>query len=29
MRKVDEFSKSLKLNTEGIGKETTDKVRPN
>jgi hypothetical protein len=28
MRKVDEFSKSLKLNTESIGKETTDKVRP-
>jgi hypothetical protein len=27
MRKVDEFSKSLKLNTESIGKETTDKVR--
>jgi hypothetical protein len=29
MRKVDEFSKSLKLNTESIDKETTDKVRPN
>ncbi len=27
MRKVDEFSKSLKLNMESIGKETTDKVR--
>jgi hypothetical protein len=28
MRKVDESSKSLKLNMESIDKETTDKVRP-